>query len=85
VAPIIPAGDILVGSRSQRDAIRHCATPFDFSKGALSRLGNFTTLGDPNGFFRPAEQLQVGEIGTGRSYLPTVKEMWDAAISISNV
>jgi hypothetical protein len=41
--------------------------PFDFSKGALSRLGNLSTLGDPNGCSGAVKQLQVGEIGTGRS------------------
>jgi hypothetical protein len=57
--------------------------PFDFSKGALAHLRNFSTLGDPNRCFRPVEQLQVGEIGTGRRHLPTVKEMRNAVLSIS--
>jgi hypothetical protein len=67
VAPVVPAGDILVGSSAQRDAIRHCATPFDFSKGARSHLRNFSTLGDPNGCFRLVEQLRVGAIGAGEA------------------
>ena len=35
VAPVIPARDSLVGSRSKRDAIGHCTPPFDCSKGVL--------------------------------------------------